>query len=181
MAASNVPFAAILHPALGVLIATTALVALAILPRIVPMSRGLQGRPAPVFALDVVANGATDARINLGDLRGRPILLDFWASWCGPCALEAPVVDRLARRYAKKGLVVVGVNTSDSPEVVRAYAARKGLSYPMVVDESGSVSAQYGVHHLPTLVIIDKQGNVQSFTPGLIDDASLSELVAGVL
>ncbi len=119
--------------------------------------------------------------MSVADLKGHPILLDFWASWCGPCAMEAPVVDRVARRYEKKGLTVVGVNVSDTPEVIRAYAAQKGLSYPMVLDPGSGASNRYGVHQLPSLVVIDKQGNVLAFLTGLVDEAALDDIVEAAL
>jgi thiol-disulfide isomerase/thioredoxin len=109
------------------------------------------------------------------------VLLDFWASWCGPCAMEAPIVDRIKRRFEKKGLVVVGVNVSDPPEVVKAYATKKGLSYPMVLDPENSSSTRWGVTQLPSLVVIDKQGNVLAFLTGMVDEASLSEVVTAAL
>jgi thiol-disulfide isomerase/thioredoxin len=133
----------------------------------------------------VVANAAADTapgvRLSLADLKGKPVLLDFWASWCGPCALEAPIVDRVSRRFEKKGLVVLGVNVSDPPDVVKAYAAQKGLSYPMVLDPGSSVSGRYGVKQLPSLVVIDKQGNVLAFLTGMVDEAALSDIVTAAL
>src|SRR4051812_33372645 len=96
----------ILYPAIAVLLGLSALFGLAILPRLSPSDRGMVGEPAPPFTLPVAANGEPGARMNVADLKGRPVILDFWASWCGPCAIEAPVLDRLSRRYEKQGLVV---------------------------------------------------------------------------
>ena len=182
----------LLYPAIGVLIGLSALFGVAIRPRLALEGRGMVGRPAPELSLPVVANtpspvaqaGVTptpDARMSLAELRGHPVLLDFWASWCGPCALEAPIVDRISRRFEKKGLVVMGVNVSDSPEVVRAYAAQKGLSYPMVLDIGNAVQNRYGVTQLPSLVVIDKQGKVLVFLTGMVDEAALSDIVTAAL
>ncbi len=175
----------VLYPAIAVLIGLSALFGVAIRPRLVLEGRGMVGRPAPELSLPVVANGALDsgpdARMTLADLKGRPVLLDFWASWCGPCALEAPIVDRISRRYEKKGLVVMGVNVSDPPEIVRAYAAQKGLSYPMVLDRGNAVQSRYGVTQLPSLVVIDRQGKVLAFLTGMVDEASLSEVVTAAM
>jgi cytochrome c biogenesis protein CcmG/thiol:disulfide interchange protein DsbE len=109
------------------------------------------------------------------------VLLDFWASWCGPCAIEAPVLDRLARRYESKGLVVLGVNASDAPTVMKQYATQKGLSYTMVADSDSSVSESYGVKNLPSLVILDKEGKVMAYLVGVVDEASLNEIVGAAL
>jgi cytochrome c biogenesis protein CcmG/thiol:disulfide interchange protein DsbE len=171
----------ILYPAIAVLVGLTALFGLAILPRLVPQGGGMVGRPAPEIALSVVANGTPGERMTTKDLAGHPVLLDFWASWCGPCAIEAPVVDRVARRFEKRGLVVLGVNVSDPPEVVRAYATQKGLHYPMVADADGKASLGYGVDKLPSLVVIDRHGNVLAFLTGLVDEASLNDIVAAAM
>src|SRR5580693_4802208 len=134
----------LLYPAIAVLIGLSALFGVAIRPRLVLQGGGMVGKPAPALSLPVAADGTPGTtRMCLADLKGHAVLLDFWASWCGPCAMEAPVVDRLARRYEKKGLVVLGVNVSDPPDVVRAYATQKGLHYPMALDADGRASRGY--------------------------------------
>ena len=190
----------LLYPAIAVLIGLSALFGVAIRPRLVLQGGGMVGKPAPELSLPVVANGAgagiagsvanglaasavgpAGAQMSLANLKGHPVLLDFWASWCGPCAIEAPIVDRVSRRFEKKGLVVLGVNVSDTPDVVRAYAAQKGLSYPMVLDPGSTVSGRYGVKQLPSLVVIDRQGNVLAFLTGMVDEAALNDIVTAAL
>jgi len=170
-----------LHPGLALAAGVAALLGLAVLPRLVPQSGGMVGKPAPALQLSVAANGIVGSQMSLAELKGKAVLLDFWASWCGPCAMEAPIVDRVARRYGHKGLVVMGVNVDDSPEVVRAYAEKKGLSYPMVMDVGKRASLLYGVDKLPSLILIDKQGNVHAFMTGLVDEASLNEAVGAAM
>ncbi|APR85297.1 Thioredoxin family protein [Minicystis rosea] len=156
-----------------------ALISLAVLPRLVPETHGMVGKPAPDVVLSVAANGQVGKELRLADLKGQAVLLDFWASWCGPCAMEAPVVDRVARRFEKKGLVVMGVNVDDTPEVIRAYTAKKKLGYQMVIGRDAS--RKYGVEKLPSLVVIDRQGNVQAFLTGMVDEESLSEIVGAAM
>ena len=177
----------ILYPAIAVLLGLSGLFGLAILPRLAPGAGGMVGKVAPTFTLPVAANGKGAAsggateQMSLADLKGHPVILDFWASWCGPCAIEAPVLDRLARRYESKGLVVVGVNVSDPPNVIKQYAVQKGLSYPMLVESGSDVSASYGVQNLPSLVILDKEGKVMAYLVGVVDEASVNEIGAAAL
>ncbi len=174
----------ILYPAIAVLLGLSGLFGLAILPRLAPGTGGMVGKPGPTFTLPVAANGkgsGANEQLNLADLKGHPVILDFWASWCGPCAVEAPVLDRLARRYESKGLVVLGMNVSDTPAVIKQYTSQKGLSYPMLVESGSHVSDSYGVEKLPSLIILDKEGNVMSYLVGVVDEASLNELVSAAL
>lgn len=168
----------ILHPLIVVL---SALIGLAILPRLVPARDGMVGKPAPDVTLMVAANGDVGSSRRLAELKGRPVLLDFWASWCGPCALAAPVIERVARRYEEKGLVVMGVNADDAPEIIQAYAAHKRLSYEMILDADRHMSARFGVDKLPTLVVIDRRGNVHAYLTGAVDEAALNEIVTAAL
>jgi thiol-disulfide isomerase/thioredoxin len=163
-----------------------ALAALAVLPRLVPNllppQNDLVGKPAPDITLPVAANGErAGASLHLAELKGRPVLLDFWSRTCPPCRAVAPAVDRIAKRYEKEGLVVMGVNVDESPEIVRAYARQEKLGYPMVVDPEGSASQRFGVSRLPSLVIIDRAGKVRSFFVGMMDEAALSEAVAAAM
>ncbi len=164
------------------LIAGAALVGLTLLPRLSFSRDETKGHPAPVFTLPVIHNGDAGSRLSLADLKGTPVVLDFWATWCGPCAMQTPILDRLARRHRDKGLTVVGVNVSDDdPAQAARYASQKKLSYPMVVDEAGVVQREYGVNKLPGLVIIDKEGRIVHRTSGFVDEASLDRLLKDVL
>ncbi|MBK8252467.1 MAG: TlpA family protein disulfide reductase [Polyangiaceae bacterium] len=171
----------VLYPAIGVLIGLSTLFGLAILPRLGFFQNGLVGKPAPDFTLPVAANGDAGARMQLAELKGRPVVLDFWASWCGPCAVQAPILDRMARKYEGRGLVVLGVNVDDTASVAKEYARRKGLSYPILVDPSDQVSGFYGVSKLPSVIIIDKNGNVTSFLTGIVDEPALDEAIAAAM
>lgn len=171
----------ILYPAIGVLLGLSALFGLAVMPRLMGSQSGMVGKPAPDFTLPVVANGDPGARMHLEDLRGRPVVLDFWASWCGPCSAQATILDRLARKYEDRGLVVLGVNIDDPPVIAKEYARQKGLSYPILVDRNDHSAVKYGVSKLPSLIVIDRQGNVTSFTTGLVDEPSLDEIIAAAM
>ena len=154
------------------------------------------GRDAPDFTLPVVANApvvagvtdspgakATDASaLSLKALRGQAVVLDFWATWCGPCRAEAPIVDRVSRRWRDRGVVVVGVNTDLADQGdPRAFARAYGLSYPIVRDEEGLAQRAYDVDSLPTLVVVSKAGKIVAIRSGITDDGELERLVSEAL
>ncbi len=165
-----------LYPIIAVLIALSALFGLVIMPRLAPAGGKMVERPAPDFTLPVAANGDAGARMQLSQLRDKIVILDFWASWCGPCAVQAPILDRIARRHADD-VIVLGINVDDSPEIARKYAQKKGLSYPILMDDRGQAQRDYGATTLPTIVLIDKQGNIVNFVPGVYREAQLERAI----
>jgi thiol-disulfide isomerase/thioredoxin len=167
----------ILYPTIIALVALSVLFGFAILPRLFANS-ALVGKPAPDFALEVVASGAAGDRVHLEELKGKAVILDFWATWCEPCQRIAPVLDRISRKHQGKDLVVVGVNTSDQPGLAPLFAKKKGLSYPIVYDEGDQVAQRYGVTNLPTLVVINPQGNVVAVRVAPEDESTIEGLLA---
>ncbi len=171
---------------LGVLALVVGLVGgFALVPRLLHR----QPQDAPDFALPVVANGgqlagvtSDPSRVRMGDLRGKAVLLDFWATWCGPCRLEAPIVDRVARRWHDKGVMVVGVN-EDRPDEgdPQEFAQREHLSYPIVQDPGGHAMRSYDADSLPTLVVVSRTGKVTAVRTGVTDDAELERLIRQAL
>jgi thiol-disulfide isomerase/thioredoxin len=154
--------------------------AFALLPRWLTSRR--VGGDAPDFSLPIVANGAAlggeNGTLHLSDLRGRAVLLDFWATWCGPCRAQAPIVDRVSRRWRDRGVVVIGVNT-DGPDQgdPRAFAVAHGLTYPIVRDDSSRASRDYQVDGLPTLVVVSRAGKVVAVRTGITEDGELDRLI----
>lgn len=148
-----------------------------ILPYVRPKSP-LEGVGAPDFALPVIHGGETGNRIRLSDLRGKTVVIDFWASWCGPCRQQAPIIDGLARQHEAAGdLVVVGVSTSDEQEAAVRFAQSQNLSYPMVFDEQNKVAAAYSVTGLPTLVVVDKNGKIVAVRRSVVPKKELDQIV----
>jgi len=169
------------YPGAVAIIAFGVLLGLSVLPRLFPAARGLVGKPAPDFVLDVVHNGDRGDRVHLAELKGHPVVLDFWATWCGPCQVQAPVLDRLSRRLGPRGLVVLGIDTNDQPGLAARFALQKGLSYPIVYDAGDQTATLYGVGTLPTLFVIDAGGQVVAVRFGPESEAALDELVAPLL
>jgi thiol-disulfide isomerase/thioredoxin len=164
--------------------------AIAFLPRVLPHGRDA-GSDAPDFAIPVVANAdglkldpnvATPAKtFKLSDYHGHPVLLDFWATWCGPCKAQSPIVNRVAARYKDRGLIVVGVNTSDEPGSAAPYAKGHGLAFPMTYDEGNQAARAFGVENLPTMVLVTKTGKVAAVRMGMTSDDEIDRLVRSAL
>lgn len=169
-----------LYPAIAAILALSALFALVVLPRLAPPGNRMVDQAAPDFTLPVVANGDQAARMQLSELRDKVVVIDFWASWCGPCAAQAPILDRVARKFPEE-VVVLGVNVDDAPHVARRYAVSKGLSYPILSDEQGEVQRTYGVNTLPSIVVVDRQGKVSTFVQGVVRQSSLERVIRAEL
>jgi cytochrome c biogenesis protein CcmG, thiol:disulfide interchange protein DsbE len=168
-----------LYPIIAVLVALSALFGLVIMPRLAPLGGELREKPAPDFTLSVAANGDEGARMQLSELHDKIVILDFWASWCGPCAVQAPILDRVARRHADD-VVVLGINVDDAPAVARDYAKKMGLSYPILMDDGGQAQRAYNANSLPTVVIIDKQGNIVEFVQGVFREAQVERTIRDI-
>jgi cytochrome c biogenesis protein CcmG, thiol:disulfide interchange protein DsbE len=171
----------ILYPVTLALLVLSLLFGFAILPRLFGAPEGaLAGKPAPDFTLKVVANGDKPT-LSLHDLAGSAVVLDFWATWCGPCQAEAPIVNKVAQRFHDRGLVVVGVDTDDQDGKAHAWALAHGLTYPIVFDEGDRVAGEYGVSSMPTLIVVSRAGKVLAVRQGMTDDSELEDLVKQAL
>ncbi len=140
--------------------------------------------PAPDFELpSVSAEGAVaEPQVRLQSLRGSVVLLDFWATWCGPCRAELPILASLHRRYEARGLRVVGVNVDEGgPSLVPQFQRHFGLGYTLVYDDRGEASRLFGVQGLPTLVLIDRSGEVRLRHAGGISEDDLAHAIEQVL
>jgi peroxiredoxin len=133
------------------------------------LQRGqLLGRSAPDFE-PVVLAGTKLGRIS--GLRGSVVLIDFFATWCGPCMEALPHVEELHEKLGPRGLRVIGVST-EAPSIVAGIAARHGLKYTVASDEKEAISASYHVFALPTMVVIDRKGIVREV---VVNDAAAVE------
>jgi peroxiredoxin len=127
------------------------------------MRRNYVGARAPDFgSLDTVQGSVTPS---LPALKGRVVVLEFWASWCGVCHVMAPTLQGWQDRYSAQGLTVLGV-TGDPVDVATRSAGELGTTYPLASDGSGNMLRAYRAYALPTLFVIDKQGNVRDVLIG---------------
>lgn len=105
---------------------------------------------------------------SVATMRGKVVLLDFWATWCAPCRMALPRLGDLQARYGAQGLSVLGVSTEDAQDVAQ-FAQRMAIRYPIGVDKHAETTRSYGVASLPTMVIIDKRGVVRDVDIGFDD------------
>ena len=115
------------------------------------------GGPAPGFSLKRVDRSGT---LDLASLRGKPIVLNFWASWCEPCKGEAKMLEQAWQRYKAKGVVFVGVDYHDVTGDARRFLERHDITYPTVQDGSGMIADRYGVSAVPETYFIDRRGRL---------------------
>jgi len=166
----------------AVVIGAACLAGVTLLPRINPLRANPESqemKPAPAFNLPVLTKGEAGSRLALEDLKGSVVLVDFWATWCGACSMQSPIVDKIARRYEGKGLKVLGISVDDDPRP----AAKMGEKYafPILHDDGGLAQRTYGVDRLPTLILIDKEGRIVKTTHGLVDETSLDRMIREVM
>jgi len=140
-----------------------------------------EGTQAPDFALPVINQKFQRPELHLSDLDGKVVILDFWASWCGPCRQQAPIVERVAKKYEARGVTLVGIATSDQRRSAEAYAKAFPSSFPALHDADENVARAYGAHGLPTLAILDRRGKIVAVRSGLMREGQLTALVEAAL
>lgn len=123
-------------------------------------------KPAPDFTLKTPAGGA----VSLAEMKGKVVLLDFWATWCLPCHEAIPVLERLHRRFGRDGFVVVGVNVDEETGPVGSFMRRFRMSYPVGLDTDMAVLSAYRVRGIPNMFLLDRKGRIRKHWIGL-DDA----------
>jgi thiol-disulfide isomerase/thioredoxin len=111
---------------------------------------------------------------------GVPVILNFWASWCGPCRIEMPHFERVSLKYADSA-AVLGINQAESSETVERFALNTGVTYPLVIDEDQTVNRQYGVSNLPTTIFIDADGVIREVFVGTMNQAVLENKLDNLL
>ncbi|MBI4493284.1 MAG: TlpA family protein disulfide reductase [Chloroflexi bacterium] len=135
------------------------------------------GEPAPNVTLEALAGGT----LSLEELQGRPVVINFWASWCPPCRGEMPDLESLAQEYRDAGLVVLGVNLEEDRPIAQRYADTLGLSFPIVLDRAGEMASRYNLTALPTTYFVDREGTIRDVNIGALTAKGLRSKVAKVV
>jgi thiol-disulfide isomerase/thioredoxin len=141
----------------------------------------LVGKPAPDFLLPYATPSERGKSQRLSDLQGTAVVLDFWASWCGPCRAQSPVLERVAKAFGPKQLRVLGVGTSDERASIERFLDRSAPGYTSVFDDQDVAASLYHVQGLPTLVVLGKDGTVRAVSTGFTDESELTRIVGDAL
>jgi peroxiredoxin len=115
------------------------------------------GSPAPSFTL----NDLTGQQVALSKYKGQVVMLNFWATWCGPCQQEMPLLDQMSKKYKPAGFTLIGVNVDKEAPPVKALLDRKPVSFQVLLDPTNSVSKTYHVDEMPSSVIVDRKGQIR--------------------
>ena len=117
------------------------------------------------------------------DFPGQVVVVDFWATWCGPCHLQARILDSIYRDLQGKGVQFLAANVGEDEASVRSFVKNKPFPYPVLLDTETTVSGNLGVYALPTLMVIDKKGKIAYLQSGVIDGPTLRKVLknAGVV
>jgi len=133
------------------------------------VSAGTVQAPAPDFTL----KSDSGENLRLSEMRGEVVLINFWASWCGPCRQEMPILSELHDKYKTMGFTVLGINVEENSSDARKLLKEMPVSFPVLFDNDSSVSKQYDVAAMPSTVLVDRDGNMRylhkGYKPGLED------------
>lgn len=133
------------------------------------------GYPAPEFRL----KSLKDENFALSDLRGKPVVLNFWATWCGPCRNEMPALQKASEKYAGE-VAIIGVDQSEAPETVRQFINELAVNFDILLDANNDAATAYAVTLMPTTYFIDAQGIIRGVHLGEMNSITLAENIAAI-
>ena len=125
----------------------------------------MAAQPAPAIGIDFEGK-----KISLSDLRGKVVLIDFWATWCGPCKESIPVIEAVYQKFRAQGLEVLGVSMDNSADVIPPFAKSMGMSYPVGIPEPHEAVADFKFDGIPALALVDRKGNMRWQQQGYSSD-----------
>jgi peroxiredoxin len=148
---------------------------LAISTVLTPVARAAAPAPAPDFTLPARDGG----NVRLSDLRGQVVMINFWATWCGPCRQEMPLLQQIQAKYEPLGFTLVGINVEPDSAAAITWLKQVSVSFPILFDQKNVVAEQFGVQGMPSSVFVDRAGNVRyvhrGYQPG--DEAKYADMV----
>ena len=144
-----------------------------------PAARAAAPAAAPDFSLPARDGGA----VRLSELRGQVVMINFWATWCGPCRQEMPLLEQIHAKYEPLGFTLLGVNVEPDSAPAQEWLKGVPVSFPILFDRENTVSAQFGVEAMPSSVLIDREGRVRhvhrGYKPG--DESTYADLIRSLV
>jgi thiol-disulfide isomerase/thioredoxin len=131
-----------------------------------PVITIVEGNRIGNLALDFQLQNLNGQSISLSGLRGKPIILNFWATWCGPCRSEMPILQQIYETWSDKGLLVLEIDLRENTTLVQKFMSDNRLSLPTLLDTGGKVGQLYGITAIPTTYFIDKDGVIRQIVRG---------------
>jgi cytochrome c biogenesis protein CcmG, thiol:disulfide interchange protein DsbE len=138
----------------------------------------LVGRPAPAFSLERLDGGGA---VSLADFAGRPVVVNFWASWCIPCAEEFPLLNDARRQHAPAGLEILGIVHDDDPTAAERFADAHGATWPLLLDPANDAWRAYRGVFLPVTFFVDREGVVRAVSYGTPTEQALAAQIARIV
>lgn len=134
-----------------------------------------EGFPAPDFTLDLLGGG----QVKLSELRNKVVMVNLWASWCAPCRIEMPAIEKVYQAYKNRGFVVLGLNTTfqDSEAEAASFVKEFDLTFPILLDRTGATSNRYQLRALPSTFFVDRRGIIRLAVFGSMNEALIQSRV----
>ncbi len=142
-----------------------------------PAGAGAEAAPGPAAEFRLASRAGKP--VALSDLKGQVVLVNFWATWCGPCRKEMPLLEQIHKKYGPLGFVMLGVNVEEDTRLMDTFLKDVPVSFPILLDPANGVSKLYSVSAMPSTVIIDRKGRVrfihQGYVPG--DESKYQDMI----
>lgn len=134
-------------------------------------------RPAPLFSV----KSLEDTTVDLSQLKGKVVMIDFWSSWCKPCESEAPILSRTFEKYPSEDIAFVGIAIWDRLDDVEKFVDKFDNTYPTVIDKTGDIAIRYGVIGIPEKYFIDRNGSIIAKYIGPINEEKLEQVLDSMI
>jgi peroxiredoxin len=156
---------------------TSAIASIAELAADIPSTGISLGNYAPPFE----TTSDTGVPVRLADLRGQVVLLNFWATWCGPCRVEMPEFESLYNQHKDEGFTVLAINNAETAAQIQSFRQELGLNFPMLLDETGEIQRLYNIDGYPRTFLLDRNGIIIARQWGPLTVEQIQELVTSAL